>query len=157
MVRHTIGMDPPSSLFHGGVGKVRCADDLAIIRRLRNRRNVHILLCVPGLAVDKSSVWESRLNAALKECGCSLGAKFMCAALAGSIIGQSLNSSWSVPHWPGFLFRSLLAVLAASVMGKLSGLALAKRRLQTIEKQIREFESRLPRGYSDVNLHEMGG
>jgi hypothetical protein len=108
---------------------------------MRHRRKLHLFLRVPGLALDKTSVWEARLNAALKECGCSLGAKSMSAALAGTIIWQFVYSSWSMSHWLGFIGRSVLAVLVAGVIGKLSGLALAESRLRSIEEHIRKFES----------------
>lgn len=103
---------------------------------------MHIALSIPGLAPDQAIEWEAKLNTALKACGCSVGAASMLVALAGSIIWQFLYSSWSFPHWPSFLGRSTLIILAAGVVGKLSGLALAEGRLQGIEKQIREFESK---------------
>lgn len=146
MELHTMSIGLHRPLFRGGILTVGCADDLATIRRHRKRRSFHILLRVPGLALDKASVWESRLNAALKECGCSLGASCMLAALAGSIIWQFCYSSWSVSHWLEFLWRSTLAALAAGVIGKLSGLALAEGRIQAIEKQIRKFESGIRHG-----------
>ena len=90
MTLHTIGIRPHRAPLGAGILKVEYADDLAAIRRLRSRRNFHIVLRVPGLALDRASVWEPRLNAALKECGCSLGARCMLVSLAGSII-------WAVP------------------------------------------------------------
>jgi hypothetical protein len=104
------------------------------------------MLRVPGLALDRATVLEAKLNAALKDCGCSLGAVCMCAALAGSIIWQFLYSSWGLAHWFRFVGQSILAVLLAGVIGKLSGLALAEVHLQSIEKQIREFESKIAKG-----------
>jgi len=109
---------------------------------MRHRRNLRTFLHVPGLASDKTIVWQAGVNAALKECGCSLGAKSMCAALGGSIIWRFLYSSWSVSHWLAFVWQSILAVLAAGVIGKLLGLTLAEARLRSIEKQIRKFESK---------------
>jgi hypothetical protein len=146
LLQRTVGIDPNSSLFHSGAESIRCADDLAIIRRVRHRRKLHLFLRVPGLAIDKTSVWEARLNAALKECGCSLGAKSMFAALAGSIIWQFLYSSWSMSHWLGFMGRSVLTVVVAGAIGKLTGLALAEGRLRSIEEHIRKFESNVTGG-----------
>lgn len=156
MELQTISVDPARSLFRLGIANIRCADDLAVIRRVRNRRHLQILLRVPGLSPDKSSVWESKLNSGLEECGCSLGAKCMFGALAGSVLWQFFYSSWSISHWPGFLLRTVLAVIAAGGAGKFLGLALAEARIQAIEKQIRQFESRFSQEVSDVNLYKVG-
>ena len=119
---------------------VRRAADFAELRRVRNKRLLRFLFRVPGLSPDVSRDWEARLNANLKECGCSLGAKCTLAGIAASVVWQSFYSFWSIAHWPGFLLRTSFVIVAAGGIGKLLGLALAERGIRNLERQIRHFE-----------------
>lgn len=121
---------------------VRCASDMEILRKIRNRQRLCFLLRIPGLPVETSKKWESKLNSCLKECGCSLGAKFVIAAFGASVIWQSIYSFWSFSHWPVFFVRTFLAVIVAGAIGKFVGIARAKAEIRTIEEKIRDFEQR---------------
>jgi hypothetical protein len=125
---------------------VRTASDVGTVRKSRNARRMHILLRISGLSIETSKQWEAKLNAALRECGCSLGAKCVIAAFVASIIWQSTFSLWSISHWPAFLLRTFLLILLAGAAGKSVGLARGRAEVEAIEKQIRHFEVKYTAG-----------
>jgi hypothetical protein len=125
---------------------VRTASDVATLRKSRNARRMRILLRVSGLPIETSKHWEARLNSALRECGCSLGAKCVIAAFFASIIWQSTFSLWSISHWPAFLLRMFLLILLAGAVGKSVGLVRARVEVEAIEKKIRNFEVKYTAG-----------
>jgi len=119
---------------------VRCAENVRALRKIKNRRHLLLVLRVPGLPSEISREWESKLNSSLKECGCSLGAKCVFAALGASVVAQSLYSHWGVSLWPIFFVRTLVIVLVAGAVGKLAGQTSARAEFRAIEEKIREFE-----------------
>jgi hypothetical protein len=125
---------------------VRTASDVGTVRESRHARRMPILLRVRGLSIETSKQWEAKLNTALRECGCSLGAKCAIAAFVGSILWQSTFSLWSISHWPAFLLRSFLLILLAGAAGKSVGLVRARVEVEAIEKQIRDFEVKCTAG-----------
>lgn len=125
---------------------VRTASDVGTVRKSRNTRRMHIFLRVSGLSIETSKQWEAKLNSALRECGCSLGAKCAVAAFLASIIWQSTFSLWSISHWPAFLLRTFLLILLAGAAGKSVGLVRARVEVEAIEKQIRDFEVKCTAG-----------
>jgi hypothetical protein len=125
---------------------VRSASDLEAVRKLRSARRVHVLLRVSGLPIEKAKQWESKLNAALKDCGCASGAACMAGGFIASLIWQSTFSIWAYAHLPGFLLRTFLVVISAAGAGKALGLLRARALIRGIEKQIRDFEVRYTTG-----------
>jgi hypothetical protein len=119
---------------------VRTAADVEAMWRSRHGRRTLILLHIPGLPVEISKQWETKLNLALRECGCSLGAKSSIAAVVASLVWQSTFSLWSPPHWPAFLLRTFLLILLAGAAGKSIGILRARVQVEAIEKQIHNFE-----------------
>ena len=119
------------------VAVIRNAADLrSLLESRRRRRQNHVLLEIPGMPEAQCLRWEARLNACLRECGCSMGARCSAAALLASVVGQFLQHGWSLTQWPAFILRTVLLVFIAGGLGKLLGLALA-------EFQIRYIRSRL--------------
>lgn len=125
---------------------VRSASDVEALRKSRNARRVFVLLRVSGLPLDTSKRLEVKLNSALRECGCSLGAKCVIAAFLSSIIWQSTFSLWGISHWPAFLLRTFLLILLAGAAGKSVGLVRARVEVEAIEKKIRNFELKYTTG-----------
>lgn len=118
----------------------RTAADVETLPRSRYGRRTLILLRIPGLPIEISQPWETRLNLALRECGCSLGAKFSIAAFVASLVWQSTFSLWSPSHWPVFLLRTFLLILLGGAVGKSIGILRARTEVEAIEKKIRTFE-----------------
>ncbi len=125
---------------------VRCAGDLENLQTTRNPQRLRIILRISGLPTETSKQWESKLNSCLQECGCSLGAKCAIAAFATSLVWQSVFSLWSVSHWPVFLLRTFLLILAAGAAGKSAAKVRARFEIQSIEDNIRDFERRYVAG-----------
>jgi hypothetical protein len=119
---------------------VRTAADVEAMRRSKHALRALILLRVSGLPVETSKQWEAKLNLALRECGCSLGAKSSIAAFVASLVWQSTFSLWSPSHWPFFLLRTFLLILLAGAAGKSIGILHARTEVKAIEKRIRNFE-----------------
>jgi hypothetical protein len=116
-----------------------------------------VLVRVPGLPIEKSLHWELELNANLRECGCSLGAKFVLIGLAASVVWQFVFLSWDISHWPWFFVRTILTMLVSGAAGKLLGIALAKARIRRIAKQICDFvEKSSTKGHDHVDVHKVG-
>jgi len=125
---------------------VRTASDVATLRKLRRSRRMHVLIRVAGLPIKTSRQWEMKLNTALQECGCSLGAKFVIGAFVASLIWQSTFSFWSISHWPAFLLRAFSLILLGGAAGKSIGLARARVNVEAIETKIRDFELKCTTG-----------
>lgn len=120
-------------------------------------RRSRVLVRVPGLPAEKSVHWELQLNAALRECGCSLGAQFVFLGLAASVIWQFVFLSWDISHWPWFFVRTILTMLVSAAAGKLLGIALAKARIRRIAKQICDFVFKSStKGHDHVDMHKVG-
>jgi hypothetical protein len=119
---------------------VRTAADVEALRTSKHARRAFIILRVAGLPVETSKQWEVKLNRALRECGCSLGAKSSIAAVVASLVWQTRFSLWSPSHWPAFLLRTFLLILLAGAAGKSIGILRARVQVEAIEKQIRNFE-----------------
>jgi hypothetical protein len=119
---------------------VRCASDLETLRKMRSARRLHVLLRIPGLPLETSNSWQTNLNSALKECGCSLGARFGLASFAASLLWQTVFSLWSVSHWPAFLLRTVALVFLAGALGKFAGKMRARAQIRAIAQNIRAFE-----------------
>ena len=116
---------------------VRAVSDLDALRRMKGRdRPKHVELRLPALTPHQSIAFESCLNAGLRECGCSLGAKFMLLAFVGSIVWQELYSYWNLSHLVGFLCRTFVVVFLLSGLGKLLGIAIGKLEVSRIAKEI---------------------
>ena len=125
---------------------VRRASGVEALRKLRSARRMRILLRISGLPTEASKQWEAQLNASLKECGCSLGAKCVMAAFVASLVWQSEFSHWSISHWPAFLLRTFLLVLVAGATGKTLGKLRARAEIRAIERKIRDFENKYAAG-----------
>jgi hypothetical protein len=130
-----------------GLATVRNAADLAALRRLRERRRLHVALRVPGLAPDTARQWEARVNSNLHDCGCRASAQAMMVALAGSVIWQWLFSGWGISRWPAFLLQTILIVFLAGGVGKFLALAWADARLRTTIKRLRDFEESVSKSH----------
>ena len=115
---------------------VRPGDDVELLRQpARAPRRTIALLQIPGLPREKSLEWQLKLNALLRECGCSLGAKFVLLAVVGSIIWQSLRLEWELASWPRFLLLILAAMFIAGCLGKAIGIGVARTRIKRIARQ----------------------
>jgi hypothetical protein len=126
-----------NSLGGASVCFIRTAADLNLLQQPRAaRRRLYVVLEIAGIPPEQSLRWESRLNTLLRECGCTLGARFSAAALFASIIWQFLQHAWNLPSWPAFLLRTGLAVFIAGGLGKLAGLGLAEFRIRCISSRL---------------------
>lgn len=141
------------------VSVIRTAADLNLLQQPRAaRRQLYVVLEIAGVPPDQSLRWESRLNSHLRECGCALGAKLSAAALLASIVWQFVHHAWGLSHWPAFLFRTAVVVLAAGGLGKLLGLSFAEFEIRRISSRLMTFVEGLPRGGGNhVDLYKMGG
>jgi hypothetical protein len=68
------------------------------------------------------------------------------AAFVASLIWQSAFSLWSISHWPVFLLRTFLLILAAGAGGKSAGKLRARVEIRAIEKKIHDFERKYAAG-----------
>ncbi len=100
----------------------------ALPQRLTLRQGqVRLTLALPGLGEPDRSLAEVRLSALLTACGCSEGALALIAALPPAV-WLAFLSHGSPAGWQGWaLFFGVLVV--ASVLGKILGLMIARRRL----------------------------
>jgi hypothetical protein len=119
----------------------KCASDIeSTWRRKSLYRRTYIRLRVPRLSQEECLRLEGKLNAYLRECGCSLGAKCMLGGVAASIGWQNALLAWGPPYWPGFLMRSVVAALLFGAIGKTAGIAWAKMGMMRIVDRVRGIE-----------------
>lgn len=140
MAVNTDGRVNVSKAKQKGIVVVRSAADLASLRNSRRSKNLRILLELPGISPQKTAEWENGLNEHLRECGCSLGAKFAIGGLAFSIVYQAFVLGWQSGNVVWFLLRAGGFMFAGAGLGKLLGLAIAKHRIVRIERMIADSE-----------------
>ncbi len=101
------------------------------------RHRVQVRLALPWLSVDESTDYERRLNRLMNACGCIEGAA-MAVALPSflALLSWSLVTDWSVITWILLSVAGLMAFIAGGVLGKWAGVALARRRLYSLTRQL---------------------
>ena len=100
----------------------------------------HVVLRVPDLPARDSLVVETRLNEWAHDCGCRAGALLTSLALASYLVFLFVTAG-SVRHWRlGDALRGALVCLAAALVGKVVGLALARIRFV---KELRLLRARI--------------
>jgi hypothetical protein len=107
--------------------RVRSRSDLARLPHTWNRFD-RIELMTPQLAEAERERWERRLLDAYADCGCHAGGLAVLLTLVGLVVaGLALPGGRT---WTG-AGLGVAAVVAAAVVGKLAGLAIARIRLRS--------------------------
>jgi len=117
---------------------VACAHavtDRASLREVLSlRRGSRVAVALPAFASRESGELEVRLNRLVSECGCSMSAGALIAAVAACGLLDAAYWSGAVAHPFKTLGINLLACFVAAALGRGAGLLRAKRKLaRTIE------------------------
>jgi hypothetical protein len=116
---------------------LRNAEDVRAVRRSRRLYARHpIVFQLPELAEPDADSLARRVNEYRDECGCSLGAKWMTAALILAGAWLALRPSVAAPAPPVRVAIALLFVLASAGTGKVLGIVLAHRKLRRVFDQL---------------------
>ena len=107
-----------------------------------SRGRVRIDLRLPGLTPPTRSSFEAELHRLMAACGCAEGA-------AGGLIGLSAAFSFAFTQTAGPLLivaggaiaYAALGFCAGVIVGKLSGLAMARRRLRRVVAELASIAS----------------
>ena len=83
----------------------------------------------------------------VNECGCAAGGIFLVLAAVAVLITLIVTDSWRLP----LLLGSTLAIVAASIVGKMTGIAIAALRLHSLRRRLRRRVLAL--GVTDVHVH----
>jgi hypothetical protein len=93
--------------------------------------------------VDRAKIYRNA-------CGCTLGGMSFLVALVALILYGFTYRHFSAEHWLSNTSLSLAVLLAATILGKLTGMGFARLQLRLLEQELR---SRYPlRGESHVNM-----
>lgn len=115
---------------------LRSAEDVRAVRRSRRLYAQHpIVFGLPDLGEPEAESLARRVNEYRGECGCSLGAKWMTAALLPAGAWLAFGPS-GAPALPLRVALALLFVLAATGTGKTLGIVLAHRKLRRVFDQL---------------------
>lgn len=121
---------------------IQRADDLDLIQKpALSIRHSHVLVRIPGASAEQVLAWESELNEQLRECGCSLGAKFASMTLLLLVLWQFIHPVWNIYHLCFWLLRTMGVAFAAGGVGKLLGLTWAKYKIRGIADEMRNYEA----------------
>jgi uncharacterized protein (TIGR03382 family) len=115
--------------------RVRSRSDLARLTRSWNRFD-RVDLVTDRLDADERERWERRLLSAYTECGCDAGGLTVLVALAGLVVfavAFPRERTWTDAG------LGLAATLAAAVVGKVAGIAVARIRLRRDIRRVRSF------------------
>ncbi len=109
-------------------------DDVAQLRALRINPKLlsarALVLALPGVSPEDGLSAAARIVSYTRECGCSLGAKCMAASFAITLVAFAFKYGIMSPS---FFWRVPVAVLCAfagAAVGKVCGIARARRRLK---------------------------
>jgi hypothetical protein len=86
-------------------------------------------LRIPSLEPNEARAWETRLNRHYVACGCGMSAAFLFVALCVCVLVLAGRPGGLLAVSVADLGLAALAVLAAGVVGKLVGMAVARVRL----------------------------
>ena len=137
-------------------------------RALTNRRIVGLFAHEPlslqltRLTVQETAIWQHRLNARVRDCGCGLGAVFALFAGVGVLLLSLTGSSITVGLLVRSVLKALLAAFCFGLGGKILGLSIAKLRLSWDCRRLLDavrrdgLIGRYLGGVLHVGLHEMG-
>lgn len=109
----------------GAILRARSGRDLAGLKRTWGRFEA-IELATDALDESERVRWEARLLARYTACGCDTGAVAVLLALAGALVAGL--ASPNQPSWGGAGI-ALALCLAAALVGKVVGIAVARLRL----------------------------
>jgi hypothetical protein len=90
-----------------------------------------LLASFPHEPPDADSV-RARADRYVDECGCAAGGIFLIIVALATPVALFVSHSWSLPAILWFLF----AVVTAPMVGKLTGIAFAILRLQSLRRQL---------------------
>ena len=94
-------------------------------------------LKVAGTATEKIRLWERDLTRLQSPCGCEQGAGGLVVGIAGYLVYLLLRSGgWGHPGWREF-WIGCGVVAATTSIGKVLGMALGRRKLRQLIRQIR--------------------
>ncbi len=117
-------------------------------RSTRRRTRRRFVLELPGMATGATQSLERRLNRLANACGCAEGA--MCGLVglvAGAVWVACAGGSWDLGRVARAAGAALACGVAGAVVGKVSGLALARYRLRRLVTVLaRQMGSATPGG-----------
>lgn len=105
-----------------------------------------ILASFPDEPPDAVSV-RARVQRYVNECGCSTGGIFLVLAAVAVLIALIVTDSWRLP----VLLGSMLTIVTASIVGKMTGIAIAALRLHRLRRRL--CRRVLALGGTDVHVH----
>lgn len=88
-----------------------------------------------GIPADEAEYWVSRIRSLSRECGCSLGARFMVAALVLYPAAWLWTLRSFLAIWQALLVAAAV-VFSAMGLGKLLGVLFARLRLRRVARQL---------------------
>lgn len=123
-------------------------DDVAQLRALQINPNLlsarPLVLALPGVSPEDGHSAAARIVSYTHECGCSLGAKCMAASFAIALVAFAFKYGIMSPS---FFWRVPVAALCAfggAALGKVYGIARARRRLNAEINALIAFQSVSP-------------
>jgi hypothetical protein len=119
----------------GRVLRVRSAGDLGRLTRSWDRFD-RIDLATDRLEPDDRERWEKRLLSAYTECGCDAGGLAVLLALVGLVVFALALPGERTWTNAGI---GVGAILAAALLGKLAGIAVARIRLRRAIRRLRPY------------------
>jgi hypothetical protein len=105
-----------------------------------------ILASFPDEPPDAVSV-RVRVHRYVNECGCSAGGIFLVLAAVAVLVALTVTDSWRLP----VLLLSMFAIATASIVGKMTGIAIASLRLHRLRRGLQRRILSL--GITDVHVH----
>ncbi|SRR5258708_382755 len=95
-----------------------------------------IVLTIQELDTTALTSWQTRLNKLYHECGCSLGATFLLAALAIYLFFAIPTPHFSFALFLGKLILGIIIVFISGTAGKFLGVGIARIRFKTACKHL---------------------
>jgi hypothetical protein len=81
--------------------------------------------------------YADRAKSYRNDCGCAMGGKFTLAALAGLILYGFAYHGFRVEHWLLETAKAVGCLWGAALLGKLTGIGLARIRLARLGRELR--------------------
>ena len=105
-----------------------------------------LLASFPREPPDANTI-RARTERYVNECGCAAGGSFLILAALAALVAVIVSHSWRIP----VVLWCLAAIVAASIVGKLIGIAIATVRLQLLRRRLHRRIMAME--VTDVHLH----
>ncbi len=104
---------------------------------MQNYKKITKLIHESSLDENLKQYYQSSADYLNKKCGCKLGAACMLCSFLGIIGYNFFYHTFLIENWSTNLFYELAMVILCAILGKITGLLIAKIQMEILQRAIK--------------------